>query len=157
MKNFVCPTWDAIESYCESAFLFMRYEGYKPDCVIALLRGGVVPARLFSDYFHVNLDFSVLDVKLYNGIGTTNDEVHVSEFYGNIKGKNILIVDDIWDSGRTMRAVLKYFSTYETSNIKTCTVYLKENAEGKPDYYSEIAKEDEWVVFPWEKYEMGLK
>jgi hypoxanthine phosphoribosyltransferase len=146
--QYIFPSWFDIEDQCLK--IKQKMGEKSPNCIIALLRGGVIPARIFSDFFHVNLDFSALDVKLYNGIGSTNDEVQISEFYGNITGKDILIVDDIWDSGRTMRAVLDYFSQHDANSISTATLYLRADTEGSPDYHAQIANEGEWIVFPWE-------
>jgi hypothetical protein len=51
---------------------------YKPDCIIGLLRGGVVPARIFADYYNIVLDFFALDVKLYNGIDERREKPLIS-------------------------------------------------------------------------------
>ena len=129
----------------------MDADGYKPDSIVALLRGGIVPARILSDYYSILLNFFALDVKFYTGIGETQAKPQIRDFNDNIIGENILIVDDIWDSGKTMQAVLDCFSD---KSLVTTTLFWKETAKGKPDYYSKVAKEDEWIVFPWEKHEM---
>ena len=64
----------------------------------------------------------------------------------------VLIVDDIWDSGKTMNAVLDYLGE---EDITTATLFWKETAKEKPTYYANIAGRNEWVVFPWEKYEFN--
>jgi len=128
----------------------MYEKKYRPQCVIGLLRGGIVPARIFSDYFDILLDFYALDVKLYDGINKRRDEPTVKAFNGDVKDKSILIVDDIWDSGKTMKAVL---NTLEGEDITTATLFWKEKADKKPDYYAKVAKKNEWIVFPWERDE----
>jgi hypoxanthine phosphoribosyltransferase len=150
IKNFRFLTWESIDQYCEKIYKEMLKNHYKPDCIIALLRGGVVPGRIFSDYFDILLDFFALDVKLYNGIGTRNDKPVIRFFDGNVKGKKILVVDDIIDTSKTMNAVLDYL---KGEDITTATLLWKETAPNKPNYYAEVAKKDEWIVFPFERHE----
>ena len=68
----------------------------------------------------------------------------------NIFG-NILIVDDISDTGRT----LKQFKFEE--NIYTATLHWKQSSEYQPDYFWEIAYENEWIVYPWENKDSQTK
>lgn len=144
--------WEDIDNYCLSMYNDMTTSGYRPDCIVGLLRGGIVPARIFSDYFNVLIDFFALDVKLYNGVGKTKAKPIIRELecLRVIRGKKILIVDDIWDSGRTMNAVLYYL---KGEDIKTATIVWKETAKKKPDFHAFVAYEKEWIVFPWEKNE----
>jgi len=152
--QFRFVSWTDLEAYCDEIYAQMLCNNYKPDCIVGLLRGGIVPARIFSDYFNVLIDFFALDVKLYNGINDKNDEVKIKFFDGDVKGKNILIVDDILDSGKTMEAVLSYFYL-KGEKVTTATVFWKEAAKSKPDYYAEVAKKDEWIVFPYEMAEFN--
>jgi hypoxanthine phosphoribosyltransferase len=129
----------------------MLRDNYKPDCIVGLLRGGIVPARIFSDYFNIMLDFFALDVKLYEGINRRKEKPVIGPFsYDLVKKKDIFIVDDIFDSGKTMEAVLEYF---RKEKVTTATLFWKETASKKPNYYAEVAKKDEWIVFPFEKHE----
>jgi hypothetical protein len=124
---------------------------YHPNAIIGLLRGGVIPARIFSDYFNILLDFFALDVKLYNGVNKTREKPVIGPFSLNaIKGRKILLLDDIYDSGRTMESVLEYL---KGEDITTATLLWKETAKKKPDYYAQIAEENTWIIFPWEKHE----
>jgi hypoxanthine phosphoribosyltransferase len=51
-----------------------------------------------------------------------------------------------------MEAVLEYL---KGEKVTTATVFWKENSKTKPDYYAEIAKENEWIVFPFEVAEFN--
>jgi len=149
--SYVDLTWKQIEFQCGDIFQKVQDDDFEPEVIVALLRGGVVPGRILSDYFHILLDFFTLDVKFYTGVGKTLEQPSVGEFYWDINGKNALIVDDIWDSGKTMKAVLDKLG-YKT-NIRTATLFWKETAPEKPNYYSEIASKNEWIIFPFEKQE----
>jgi len=125
----------------------MLADDYAPEAIISLLRGGVVPARIFSDYFNILLDFFALDVKLYDGVNKRREQPDIKSFNGDVKGKETLIIDDIWDSGKTMNAVLDYLNE---EKIKTATLCWKKTAKVKPDYYAIDVEDDEWIIFPWE-------
>jgi hypoxanthine phosphoribosyltransferase len=149
--EFRFVSWNELEYYCDKIYTQMLRDNYKPDCIIALLRGGVVPARIFSDHFNILLDFFALDVKMYDGINQRMEKAKIKAFDGDVRGK-CLIADDIMDSGRTMEAVLEYL---KGKDVTTATVFWKENSKTKPDYYAEIAKENEWIVFPFEVAEFN--
>ena len=149
--NYRYLSWYDVEDACFSICHTEMYKDkYKPDCIIGLSRGGIIPARLFSDYFDVVEDVFSMDVKAYQGIKDVMEEAVIRPFHDDVKGKNILVVDDIWDSGMTMRAVLKYL---KGESVTTATLFWNSKVKDKPNYYAEVAKEGEWVVFPWEKQE----
>jgi hypoxanthine phosphoribosyltransferase len=143
-------SWNGVEEYCYDIIRQMQKNNYTPQAIIGLLRGGIVPARIFSDFFNVVFDFYALDVKFYNGINSTNEKPLIRNIYGDIKVDNCLIIDDIYDSGKTMKAILEHLNG---KNVVTATLFWKETAKEKPDYYSQVAKKNEWISFPWECYE----
>lgn len=151
-KQFRFLNWYDIDSTCLSIYSQMKSANYVPDAIIGLLRGGVVPARIFADYFGIVLDFFALDVKLYDGIGVRKKEpvIRYGFKHNDVEGKKILVVDDIFDSGKTMHAVLDHF---EGKDITTATLFWKETANKKPNYYGDVVKHEEWLVFPWETME----
>ena len=148
--NYEYLSWWDIDDACSEIYSQMLLNKYTPDCIIGLSRGGVIPSRIFSDYFDVVEYFFSLDVKLYNGIRSTTGKAVIRPFHGDVKGKRILVVDDIWDSGMTMKAVLEYL---KGEDITTATLYWNSKVKDKPNYYANITKEGAWIVFPWEKEE----
>ena len=141
--NYKFVSWGRHEAICYSIIDKMVSDGYKPDCIIGLLRGGVIPARIFSDYFDIILDFYAIDVKSTNGVNKYMSEAVVREF--NIKNfhcKNILVIDDIWDTGKTMNAILKEL---KGEKVTTATLYWKNFAVGRPSYYEMTEESNEWI------------
>ena len=150
-RHFRFLDWFDIDNACLSLYSQMKANNYAPDCIIALLRGGVIPARILADYFGISIDFFAIDVKLYDKIGVQKEEPIIKYLFkkSELKG-NILVVDDIFESGKTMNAVLDQLIG---KNVTTATLFWKETATQKPNYYAEVAKEKEWIVFVWEMYE----
>jgi hypothetical protein len=65
-----------------------------------------------------------------------------------LKWKKVLIVDDIADTGKSLKLVMDHVLQKATSEVKVATLYCKPWSIVKPDYYE---KETElWVVFPWD-------
>lgn len=91
--------------------------------VTGIPRGGTILAILYSHRFNV-------------------EYVH----YPTNELNNLLILDDISDSGETLHKI----STSYYNNL-TATLYYKEGSLKKPNFYSEfIPKDYGWIVFPWE-------
>jgi hypoxanthine phosphoribosyltransferase len=98
--------------------------GTKFSFIGGLPRGGLIPAVMLSH--KLNTPF----VSQANIAGVSG---------------NLLIVDDICDSGKT----LKRFK-YE-SNVYTATIHYKTTAITEPNFWWKLASKDEWIVYPWER------
>lgn len=149
--KFDVLNWEDI--YANSHLLFEKIflDDYKPDMIVAVARGGWIPARLIADFFMIRKAANI-KVEAYEVIGETNVEAKITEDISlPVKGKKILIVDDIADSGASLKVVNESLVNKEAGEIKTATLHYKEKSEVIPDYYLE--KTDAWVVYPWEYYE----
>jgi hypoxanthine phosphoribosyltransferase len=70
------------------------------------------------------------------------------------KNKNILIVDDICDSGITLQKIVQQLFTEGFSNVKTCSLIYNFSQHFRIDYYAreiDRLQDDRWIIFPWEK------
>jgi len=149
--------WSDVEFQCRYIYESMLLKNYKPDCIIGLTRGGVIPARILADILGISDNFHFMDVRFYNGVNDRKEHPVIrnidDHFTDSMFDKKIIVVDDIWDSGKTMIAVTEYLKKMGLRNFCTATLFWKEVTENKPDYYAQTAKKNEWVRFPWEKYE----
>lgn len=147
-------TWEEIVDWC----LKLRSSivgKYNPDAIIGLSRGGLVPARLLSDYLWIKDLFSVKTE--HWGITASKDgEAKITADSSlPVRGKNVLIVDDITDTGSSMKLAVDTIKKFEPASIKTSTMLHIEHSAFVPDYYasSVSAKEWTWFIFPWNVYE----
>ncbi len=149
--RFLTPTWSEIEELCMDIAEEIAGDGYEPDVVVGVLRGGVVPAKLVADYLGVER-MAVMEVKFYAGIGVRREEPVVTQpLTERLAGLRVLIVDDVADTGKTLAHVVNYVSLYGPAEVRTATLYVKPWARVRPDYYGE--ETDAWIIFPWEKME----
>jgi len=121
----------------------------KPDAIVAIARGGLTLAHHLAEIFNIREVFTINAVS-YN---KTQKKEKIDIFnIPNLHGyKNILIVDDISDSGTTFIEVLKILKEkYEDLNFKTLSIFYKPTSQFRPDYY--FQETEEWIRFFWERY-----
>ncbi len=69
-------------------------------------------------------------------------------------GAKVLIVDDVADTGRSLKLVYETLAK-QAKMVKTTTLYCKYWSAIKPDYFAE--ETDAWIIFPWELHETVKK
>ena len=145
--------WSDIESAVHDVARKIYNNGYMPDIIVAISRGGLIPARLLSDILKVKLIVTIA-IEFYEDVDKTKCRprlVYTLPKEINIAGKNVLVCDDIVDSGQTLKLTREYLESLNPKQIKFVSLLVKPHAKTWPDYYSR--KTDKWVVFPWESTE----
>jgi len=147
-------SWDKFHTDCNiTAAKAIAHNTFEYDYMIALSRGGVVPARIMAEIIKPK-NFLVLGLKLYDEY-TSGDEVKVTQDLRSAdfdRHDKILIVDDISDKGTTLQFALSYmFRKSGGARVTTACPYIKTGTSHKPNYYREEFSDDEWIVFPFEK------
>jgi hypothetical protein len=144
-------TWKEFDGLCYSLYQKIKDSNFQPDLIIGLMRGGIIPARILADYFKVDLDFYTINVKFYTDINQTLKKPIIKDFqHIDHKSKKVLVVDDIYDSGKTMKAIRNCFNN---NQLFTATLHCRENNTHTPDYFADIAYSNNWIIYPWEKIE----
>lgn len=116
-------SWGDINAAVEILAGRISRSGLKLAAIGGLPRGGLVPAVMLSHKM---------------GIPFVS-QANIAKVPGNI-----LIVDDICDSGET----LKQFKFEE--NVYTATIHHKRSATIEPNFFHALAYENQWIVYPWE-------
>lgn len=158
----------------------MNRDGWRPDYVAGIIRGGAVPATMLSHYLDVPMftlkvslrDHQDSESNLWMaedafGYVETSDRTSQDVQSDPARRKKILIVDDINDTGATLKWIKKDWEggcLPKTSawreiwgqNVRIATLVNNQASRFKDVDYSglEINKNDEptWVVFPWEEW-----
>ena len=133
-------------------------EGY--DAMLIITRGGVVPGGLLAEALGINLILTAAvdfpDVIQYNQLKEFPRLMAWPKFVqfpdnALLLGKNVLVVDDVWGSGRTITAVKNRVSGAGGRSF-TCVLHFNpyRNLFGsvRPDYYAAIT--DAYIIYPWE-------
>ncbi len=145
--EFEVPTWRQIYSMLLSQAEEIRKSSFKPDIVIAVSRGGWLPARVLSDLLETGV--GSVSVEFYVGVAETRKAPVLTQGVSVVvAGKKVLVVDDVTDSGESLKLVKAHVSQQGAKEIRVATVYCKPWSGVKPDYYARETRR--WVVFPWE-------
>jgi hypoxanthine phosphoribosyltransferase/molybdopterin converting factor small subunit len=145
-------SWDDIEEMVREISDLIVKSGYKVDVIVGILRGGIIPAKLIADELGVD-DLGAMEIKLYKRVGERAQKPYIRQpLTLSIKERNVLIVDDVSDTGLTLSTAINALELYSPKKIRTATLYIKPWTKLIPDYYSRISSR--WIVFPWERKEV---
>ncbi len=129
--------------------LKVKEADYKPTTIVALARGGWVPSRLLCDFMGIT-DLISLKVEHWLETGKTKDEATIRyPLTSDLKGKKLLIVDDVADTGKSLIAATNYLCKLDHECAKTATMQYFASSKFTPDFYSEEVKEWTWFIYPW--------
>ena len=119
------PSWDYIYELCVKLADQIKRSGYKPDILIAISRGGWIPGRILSDLLD-NSDIATIKVEHYIDIYKTMEEPQITQPVPiDVRNKKILLIDDIADSGKSLRLVRDHLLKQGASEVKICALYRK--------------------------------
>lgn len=127
----------------------IRESGFAPDTVIAVARGGFMPARFVCDFLGVSRLLS-LKVQHYGAGAQAQRRAEVTEPLGSpIRGARVLLVDDVNDSGETLEAARPYLEGLEPAAIRIAVLHEKSNTDCRADFVAESIREWRWILYPW--------
>ncbi|MCK5819076.1 MAG: hypoxanthine phosphoribosyltransferase [Psychromonas sp.] len=136
--------------------------GFRPQFIVGIWRGGApigIAVQEYFDYKKVTTDHIAVRTSSYYGIGKKTKNIKVHGLHYIIEhvnaGDGLLIVDDVFDSGSSVQALIKELRKQMRLNmpedIRIATPYYKpknNTVSITPDYY--IHQTDHWLVFPHE-------
>jgi hypoxanthine phosphoribosyltransferase len=123
-------------------------DGYAPDLVLAVARGGLAVAMALAYALDVKA-LSMVNVELYTGVDTRLDApVLLSPVpsAGELAGRRVLIADDVADSGLTLRLVQDWCDEH-VAQSRIAVLFSKPTSVVEPDYV--WRRTDRWINFPW--------
>lgn len=145
-------SWDEAYSLAKILAHKIKSSGYKPDLVIGIARGGLVPARVVCDFL-LQKDLAAIKVEHW-GIAATLGKAKLKyPLPVDISGKSILVVDDVADTGDTFSVIMDYIKEKNPSEVKTAVLHYKTCSTSIPDYWAQMQEEWKWIIYPWAVYE----
>lgn len=126
----------------------IQESGFRPDVIVCIARGGFVPARLLCDFLNI-YDLASIRIKHYTGSEKLDKVELLDPLNIDIKDKNILLVDDIDDTGDTLEVALGYLHDFKPGQIKTAVLHHKVISSLVPDYYAKKIIQWRWITYPW--------
>ena len=153
--SFPCQliSWD--EAYRLSRKLAKAIKScrYDPDLVVAIGRGGYVPARIVCDFLLHSLLTSI-KIEHWDIAACKRPQASVRfPLAVDVREKKILIVDDVTDTGDTLKAAIDYVKSEGAGQIKTAVMQHKTSSSLIPDFYADLISDWRWIIYPWAAYE----
>jgi len=136
--------------------------GFRPKVIIALWRGGApigIAVQEFIDYYGgCQSDHIAIRTSSYSGIGQRSDQIKIHDLTYLLKNINrddpLLIVDDVFDTGRTIDALINELKNRARKNcpddIRVAVPYFKPKSNRTnrvPNYF--IHTTEQWLKFPY--------
>lgn len=147
----------------ELACLYIKYKleenNFKPDYIVGLTRGGLIPAVMLSHLTGVKL--VSLDASFRDSTDIPEHNLWLPEA-ATRENKKILIIDDINDSGKTFNWIRNDWNNcigsveVKWENVRFAALVHNESSNASTDYSFltvNKTKNDVWIVFPWEQNE----
>ena len=150
-QNSTGIQWNICNSLINILADKIQASGIKFDLIIGISKGGLIPAVMIGHKLGIK-SFLCVGASHYEG-NKQKKEVEIHQFPTEElkkfnKDANILLIDEIIDSGETVNIVIKKLKDVGFVNIVVATICYRNYAKIKPDFWAEEVKT--WIIFPWE-------
>lgn len=146
--EYEVPTWNQIYDMLIDQAQEIKQISFKPDIIVGISRGGVVPARILTDLLETPQS-TTIGIEFYVGIAQRGLRPILKQpLVIPVDGKKVLLVDDISDSGQSLKLAKDYLLEKRASEVRVATLYVRTSSLVKPDFFEK--ESDCWIVFPWE-------
>ena len=144
-------SWEELNAHIEALALQIQAlpEVQRPEAILAISRGGLVPGAMLAYRLGIR-DLLIAVAKHYDAAGRrpapTIARMPSDE---SLKGRSILIVDEVWESGRTLALVAERARAVG-ADVRTAVVHHKpgkSEVPGTPDFFAALA--DGWITYPY--------
>jgi uncharacterized protein len=130
--------WDDIENLVKKTALKIKKNNKKYDMIIGIKNGGIIPAILISRELDINhIEFITI---------RKNKIFKFNKFHKD--KKYLLIIDEIYDTGKTFSIVNEYFKRFEYDYA--CLVSRYRIPDNNKIVTGKVLNHKKWIVFPWE-------
>ena len=142
-------SWSRFAHLCGILYRRIHASGWRPDMIIAIARGGYAAARVLADYFDI-MDLTSLKIEHYRGPDKMPSAVVRYPLAADIDDRQVLVVDDVSDSGESLEAALAHLAQKgRPSGLRTAVLHHKHTARLRPDYYAQRVLKWRWITYSW--------
>ncbi len=143
-------SWNKLEKLTADLVRAIQASGFKPDYVIGITMGGLIPLALVAEGLKTK-NVAMVSARSYDEKTKKRGKLVISHIPQiRARGKKILLVDEIADTGETFKAVSRLLKEKcGATHIKTAAIVINTvRCKTAPDF--SVMKVDRWVVFPWD-------
>ena len=144
----IAYSWHEFDKDTHNLCSQIKNKSWEPDFIIGIKRGGLVPATKIS---HL-LDKPLMVIS-YQSRDSSRLDIDLLEVSHLPLKSQLLLVDDICDSGDTLQKIFKRLTSLNFEFMKSCSLYYNPSQLFKVDFYEKTIDrryDQRWVIFPWE-------
>ena len=121
-------SWSRFYSLARQLCHCIHDSGFKPDIIIAIGRGGYMPARIVSDFLHV-MNLTSFKIEHYRGTQKKSRTLVRYPLGKGVAGDRVLLVDDVCDTGDTFEAARKHVGeSMQPLEVRTAVLHYKKSS-----------------------------
>lgn len=142
-------SWGRFHTLARRLARRIRTTGYRPDTIVAIGRGGYLPARILSDFLNVP-DLASFKIEHYHATRMAREAVVRHPLPCDLSGRRVLRVDDVTDSGDTFTVALDPLAAHGPPlETRTAVLHHKVVSPFVPDFYAQKVVHWRWIIYPW--------
>lgn len=149
--RFTCEfvSLDRVYSLAWEVARAIRVSGFEPELVVAVARGGFIPARLLCDFLGLH-DLASLQVRHYSAGAHKKAEARVvAPLNRDVSGLRVLVVDDVNDTGETLVEVQRLLAEAGARDVRTAVLDEKETSKVRVDFCARRIERWHWILYEW--------
>ena len=150
-KGFACELigWEGFCQLARKLTRRIRTAGFAPQLIVAIGRGGLVPARVLADQLNL-FDLATLKIEHYHAM---YKEPHARIRYplmAEVEGRRVLLVDDVSDTGDSLQVAIEHLRERgRPAQLRSAVLHHKRVSSFVPDYFAEEVVDWRWIIYPW--------
>ena len=148
--DYLPVSWEEYHSFARILADKVLSDGIHIDEILAISRGGLTLGHLLTDLLRTPI--STFTIQSYTDIQQQGEVKITKPLTIPLDGKDVLLVDDVADRGKTMVRAMEYLKMFGPKKIYSLTMYFKPHSVFKPDYFAQTTSA--WILFPYEPTEM---
>lgn len=142
-------TLEEVVEACDRLARAIRASGFRPDLVVAIARGGFVPARFLCDFLQIG-SLASIRVLHYRAGAQQDEQARITiPLTVDVSGAHVLLVDDVNDSGKTLAAASSHLAGFSPAAVRTAVMHEKTSTVQAADFRVITVREWRWILYPW--------
>jgi hypoxanthine phosphoribosyltransferase len=149
--------YQTIHNLIRHGSIKVKSSGFKPDIILAIGGGGYIPSRILRTF--IDIPVVAMTINYYDKNNKIQDFPNIIQMVDKdiLNGKNVLIVDEVDDTRKTLGYIIDYFKQNKY-NINTLGVFVINNKKKEKmyelthdiHYFSCVDNKDVWIHYPWD-------
>ncbi len=131
----------------------VRNDGFEPDVILAIARGGFVPARLLCDFLGIHA-LASQRIRHYAPGARRYDRARIEppltgDPAAEVAGRYVLVVDDVNDTGETLAVARGQLASLAPTEVRFAVLHEKTSSREAADFHAKSIDRWHWLLYQW--------